>query len=128
MALICCLLVRILTSKLFFHEALKYQAHPLKLPSSQFYLNFPPCCSLHPLENPQGNYLDWVQQHNLMKSNYAVGPNQDSFLEDFLEDVKSNMEENSDKIGMREALMDALDTLTPREKKVLMLRYGLEDS
>ena len=77
--------------------------------------------------DPTGNVAKSLYTRNLISLNYAVGPNQDSFLEDFLEDVKSNMEENSDKIGMREALMDALDTLTPREKKVLMLRYGLED-
>ena len=28
---------------------------------------------------------------------------------------------------MREQLQDVLDTLTPREKKVLTLRFGLED-
>ncbi|MBQ7486691.1 MAG: sigma-70 family RNA polymerase sigma factor, partial [Clostridia bacterium] len=30
-------------------------------------------------------------------------------------------------ILMREQLMDVLDTLAPREKKVLILRFGLED-
>lgn len=77
--------------------------------------------------DPTGNLAKSLNTRNLVSLNSAVGPDQDSFLEDFLEDVRNNIEESSDKIGMREALMEALDALMPRERKVLMLRYGLED-
>jgi len=77
--------------------------------------------------DPSGNLAKSLKTRSPVSLNLAVVPGQDSFLEDFLEDVRSNMEEHSDRIGMREALMKALGTLTPREKRVLMLRYGLED-
>ncbi len=77
--------------------------------------------------DPTGNLAKSLQTRNLASLNYAVGPNENSFLEDFLEDVRSNMEENSDRIGMRDAVREALDTLTLREKRVLELRYGLVD-
>lgn len=77
--------------------------------------------------DPTGNLARGLRTRNLVSLTSTVGPDQDSFLQDFLEDVKSNMEDGSDKIGMRGALMEALDTLLPRERKVLMMRYGMED-
>src|SRR3990167_1577233 len=78
--------------------------------------------------DPTGNLAKSLKTRNLVSLNSPVGPNQDTFLEDYLEDVRSNMEDNSDKIGMRETVRQALDTLTLREKRVLELRYGLVDS
>lgn len=58
-----------------------------------------------------------------------IGEEEDSHLGDFLEDttalspsdvVESNM--------LKEQLIQVLNTLTPREEKVLRLRYGLDDS
>lgn len=77
--------------------------------------------------DPSGNLVKGLQTRNLVSLNSAVGPDQDSFVEDFLEDVKNNIDDTSDRIGMREVLMEALNTLPHREKRVLMLRYGLED-
>ena len=57
-----------------------------------------------------------------------IGEEEDSHLGDFIEDeqalaptdvVASNL--------LKEQLLEILDTLTPREEKVLRLRYGLDD-
>lgn len=56
-----------------------------------------------------------------------VGDNDDSHLGDFIED--SNMESPIDKAtaeGLREATLEILETLTPREAKVLRMRFGIE--
>ncbi|MCD8205463.1 MAG: RNA polymerase sigma factor RpoD [Clostridia bacterium] len=57
-----------------------------------------------------------------------IGEEDDSHLGDFLEDEQT--ETPSDVVSasmLRDALLDALVTLTPREEKVLRLRYGIED-
>lgn len=74
-----------------------------------------------------GNLSQAIKSKQVVSLSTAVGPNKDSFLEDFLEDVKNNIEEASEKVGLREALMEVLNTLPAREKKVLILRYGIED-
>ena len=51
-----------------------------------------------------------------------IGEEEDSHLGDFIED--SNAEANM----LREQLISVLSTLTPREEKVLRLRYGIDDS
>ncbi|MEK7559540.1 MAG: sigma-70 family RNA polymerase sigma factor [Patescibacteria group bacterium] len=48
-------------------------------------------------------------------------------LGDFIEDPNANTEKKASQFAMREAVLKALDTLTPREQKILKLRYGLED-
>ena len=57
-----------------------------------------------------------------------IGEEEDSHLGDFIpdEDVPSPAEAASFTL-MKEQLMSVLDTLTPREKKVLSLRFGLVD-
>lgn len=57
-----------------------------------------------------------------------IGEEEDSHLGDFIqdEDAPSPAEAASDTL-MKEQLMIVLDSLTPREKKVLSLRFGLED-
>ena len=58
-----------------------------------------------------------------------VGEEEDSKIGDFVEDdtIKSPMETASQTI-LKEQLLAAIDTLTPREQKVIRLRYGLDDS
>lgn len=57
-----------------------------------------------------------------------IGEEEDSHLGDFIPD--DNMPVPADAATytlLREQLNDVLDTLTPREKKVLILRFGLKD-
>jgi RNA polymerase primary sigma factor len=56
-----------------------------------------------------------------------VGDDDDSHLGDFIED--GNMESPIDRAtteGLREATLEILETLTPREAKVLRMRFGIE--
>lgn len=56
-----------------------------------------------------------------------VGDDDDSHLGDFIED--NNMESPIDMAtaeGLREATLEILETLTPREAKVLRMRFGIE--
>jgi RNA polymerase primary sigma factor len=57
-----------------------------------------------------------------------IGEEEDSHLGDFIpdEDVPEPAEAASFLL-LKEQLMDVLKTLTPREEKVLKLRFGLED-
>ncbi len=57
-----------------------------------------------------------------------IGEEDDSHLSDFIEDDKSAAP--TDQVSstmLKEQLLGVLDTLTPREEKVLRLRYGLDD-
>jgi len=57
-----------------------------------------------------------------------IGEEDDSHLSDFIEDVQSTAP--TDKVAatmLKEQLVGVLNTLTPREQRVLMLRYGLGD-
>ena len=57
-----------------------------------------------------------------------VGEEDDSHLGDFIEDdTGSQPAEAVSQAMLRQQLMDILDTLSPREAKVLRLRYGLDD-
>jgi len=56
-----------------------------------------------------------------------VGDDDDSHLGDFIEDM--NMESPIDSAtaeGLREATLEILETLTPREAKVLRMRFGID--
>lgn len=56
-----------------------------------------------------------------------VGDDDDSHLGDFIED--NNIESPIDRAtaeGLREATLEILETLTPREAKVLRMRFGIE--
>lgn len=57
-----------------------------------------------------------------------VGEEDDSKVGDFVEDetTKSPLEITTQKL-LREQLLETIETLTPREQKVLRLRYGLDD-
>lgn len=58
-----------------------------------------------------------------------VGEEDDSKIADFIEDdtIKSPTEVAAQNL-LREQLIAVIDTLTPREQKVIRLRYGLDDS
>ena len=57
-----------------------------------------------------------------------IGEEEDSHLGDFIEDEAAPAPaEAASHALMKEQLWDVLDTLTPREEKVLRLRFGLDD-
>ena len=57
-----------------------------------------------------------------------IGEEEDSHLGDFLEDEgASEPSEAASFTLLKEQLVDVLSTLTPREEKVLKLRFGIED-
>ena len=57
-----------------------------------------------------------------------IGEEEDSHLADFIEDEDSTKPTDAVSFTMlKEQLIGVLDTLTPREEKVLRLRYGLDD-
>lgn len=57
-----------------------------------------------------------------------IGEEEDSHLGDFIEDEKTTTPSESFTFTMlKEQLLNVLDTLTPREEKVLRLRYGIDD-
>lgn len=57
-----------------------------------------------------------------------IGEEEDSHLSDFIEDEGSTAPNDAVSFTMlKEQLLGVLDTLTPREEKVLRLRYGLDD-
>ena len=57
-----------------------------------------------------------------------IGEEEDSHLGDFIEDDRATTPSDSVAATMlKEQLMGVLDTLTPREEKVLRLRYGIDD-
>ena len=57
-----------------------------------------------------------------------IGEEEDSHLGDFLEDETATAPSDTVAFTMlKEQLISVLDTLTPREEKVLRLRYGIDD-
>lgn len=57
-----------------------------------------------------------------------IGEEEDSHLGDFIEDDKTQTPSDAVSFTMlKEKLVGVLDTLTPREEKVLRLRYGIDD-
>ena len=57
-----------------------------------------------------------------------IGEEEDSHLGDFIEDENTTTPSDSVAFTMlKEQLLGVLDTLTPREEKVLRLRYGIDD-
>ena len=57
-----------------------------------------------------------------------IGEEEDSHLGDFIPDDEASVPEESAAFTLlKEQLVEVLDTLTPREEKVLRLRFGLDD-
>ena len=58
-----------------------------------------------------------------------IGDDDDSHLGDFIEDTNNTAPvEAAMQAGLRDVVKDILDTLTPREAKVLRMRFGIEMS
>jgi len=58
-----------------------------------------------------------------------IGDDDDSHLGDFIEDTSNTAPiEAAMQAGLRDVVKDILDSLTPREAKVLRMRYGIEMS
>ena len=57
-----------------------------------------------------------------------IGEEEDSHLGDFIEDNSAaSPAEKAESRMLREQLLQVLDTITPRENEVLLMRYGLRD-
>jgi len=56
-----------------------------------------------------------------------IGEDQDSHLSDFIEDRKATLSEIASHLLLKEQIEEVLEGLTERERKVLRLRFGLED-
>ncbi|MBQ8468591.1 MAG: RNA polymerase sigma factor RpoD [Clostridia bacterium] len=57
-----------------------------------------------------------------------VGEEEDSNLGTFIQDETAiSPQESAAQVMLKEQLLEVLNTLTPREQKVIMLRYGIED-
>ena len=58
-----------------------------------------------------------------------IGEEEDSHLGDFIEDTNASQpSEHAEQSMIKEQLMAVLATLTPREEKVIRMRYGLDDN
>ena len=65
---------------------------------------------------------------NIVSLDKPVDEESDSLLRDFIEDTDTpNPADAASFLVLKEQLEEVLNTLTPREKDVLKLRYGLED-
>ncbi len=67
------------------------------------------------------------QYLNTASLNSLVGGDGDAELIEFIPDENTSLEDTVSKDLLKEEIMDVLDTLTPREEKVLRLRFGLDD-
>jgi RNA polymerase primary sigma factor len=56
-----------------------------------------------------------------------IGDEEDSHLGDFIADTGLTPDEQATRELLKDHLDEVLDTLSPREKRVLQLRFGLED-
>ena len=58
-----------------------------------------------------------------------IGDSDDSYFGDFIEDTNNTAPiEAAMQAGLRDVVKDILDSLTPREAKVLRMRFGIEMS
>ncbi|MBR4904436.1 MAG: sigma-70 family RNA polymerase sigma factor [Selenomonadaceae bacterium] len=63
----------------------------------------------------------------LISLDVNVGEDMDTPLANFIPDEKAKLEDNVSLVLLREQIEDVLETLSKREREVLILRYGLED-
>lgn len=81
---------------------------------------------LHMDKDEVKDLLDIAQ--NSISLDTPVGDEDDSTLGDFIEDYRFESPNNHiDELDLREQLLTVMDSLEPREKEVLIKRYGLED-
>jgi RNA polymerase primary sigma factor len=78
-----------------------------------------------PLEKVRG--ILKIAQHPISLQ-APIGDGEDSHFGDFIEDKTSESPSDATSYTLlKEQMQEVLDTLTPREKKVLMLRFGIGD-
>ena len=59
----------------------------------------------------------------------TIGDEEDSKISDFIEDESAlSPLEATSQVLLREQLLSVIETLTPREQKVIRMRYGLDNS
>lgn len=81
---------------------------------------------LHMDKDEVKDLLDIAQ--NSISLDTPVGDEDDSTLGDFIEDYRFESPNNHiDELDLREQLLAVMDSLEPREKEVLIKRYGLEE-
>ena len=83
----------------------------------------------HELELPQEKVEELIKANRPPLSlETPTGPEEDAELVDFIEDESSpEPVKAADETMLQQQIRDALQTLTPREARVLELRYGLKD-
>lgn len=64
---------------------------------------------------------------NMVSLDLPVGEDKDTPLADFIPDKENPLEDTVEILLLREQLDKVLGTLTPREREILELRYGLAD-
>ena len=69
-----------------------------------------------------------MEKTNLISLETPVGEEEDSNLGDFVPSTDDDPEEIAYKMALNETIKEVLATLTPREQKVLELRFGLNDN
>lgn len=70
----------------------------------------------------------WEYSQEAVSLDTPVGDENDANLGDFVKDDEAeDPERSAETEGMKEAINNALDTLTDREREVLELRFGLKD-
>ena len=88
-----------------------------------------------PVENPTLLHISESKVREIIKIaqepvslETPIGEEEDSHLGDFIPDDEAPAPAEAASFTlMKEQLLDVLDTLTPREEKVLRLRFGLDD-
>lgn len=64
--------------------------------------------------------------HDVISLNIKIGEEEDgSYLGDFIKDETQNPEEDAAKVMLKNEIAKALEILEPREKEILILRFGL---
>ena len=64
---------------------------------------------------------------NMVSLDLPVGEDKETPLADFIPDKENPLEDTVDILLLREQIDTVLETLTPREREILELRYGLAD-
>ena len=71
------------------------------------------------------NYLNLIR--NPVSLDLKIGKEEDSELADMLQDDGSSPEDYATQNSLRQDLLDMLSELSPKEREVISLRFGLED-
>lgn len=70
----------------------------------------------------------WELANESMVLDISSGVTEESFIDEFIDErIDCNPEERLKAYGLREATLEALNTLTPREAQILKMRFGLDN-